>query len=93
MQSGIVENLFELKPEISGEANSSGLLGWILKRLKAKIAFNANKLYASEILAICVQNNEENRRIFPTIDGIDVLLQQLAVGLIYFSSFKNFNFF
>lgn len=56
------------------------MLAWLLKRLRAKLPFDANKLYASEILAICIQNNEENRRLLGELDGIDVLLQQLSVS-------------
>lgn len=41
--------------------------------------FDANKLYASEILAICVQGNSENQKILGSMEGIDVLLQQVAV--------------
>ena len=69
----------ELRPEICNEAGPGGLLVWLLKRLKSKMPFDANKLYASEILAICLQNNEENRRLIGEMDGTDALLQQLAV--------------
>ncbi|KAL3230317.1 hypothetical protein MRX96_023376, partial [Rhipicephalus microplus] len=47
----IVENLAEFRPELSIEAAQQGLLAWILKRLKAKMPFDANKLYCSEILS------------------------------------------
>ena len=63
------------------EAGPGGLLAWLLKRLRAKLAFDANKLYASEILTICIQSHEENRRLLGEMDGIDVLLQQLAVSV------------
>ncbi|KAK7071428.1 Beta-catenin-like protein 1, partial [Halocaridina rubra] len=76
---GIIENLAEVRPEVCGGAGPGGLLAWLLKRLRAKLAFDANKLYASEILAICLQSHEENRRHLGEMDGIDVLLQQLAV--------------
>ncbi|XP_064086739.1 beta-catenin-like protein 1 [Macrobrachium nipponense] len=76
---GIFENLAEVSPEVCAEAGPGGLLAWLLKRLRAKLAFDANKLYASEILAICIQGHEENRRLLGEMDGIDVLLQQLAV--------------
>ncbi|MCL4136728.1 UNVERIFIED_CONTAM: hypothetical protein GTU68_064075 [Idotea baltica] len=75
---GIIENLAEMRPEICNEANPSGLMPWLLKRLRAKMPFDANKLYVSEILAICVQNNAENQKTLPSLEGIDVLLQQLA---------------
>lgn len=57
----IVENLTELRPEITGEAVKQGLLAWLLKRLKVKSPFDANKLYTSEMLSIMLQDNEKNR--------------------------------
>ena len=41
--------------------------------------FDANKLYASEILSILVQSSGETRKLLGEMDGIDVLLHQLAV--------------
>ncbi|ETN67797.1 nuclear protein NAP [Anopheles darlingi] len=74
----IFENLIEIRPEIAKEVAEQGLLQWMLKRLRAKLPFDANKLYCSEILSILVQDSNENRVMLGTIDGIDVLLQQLA---------------
>lgn len=76
---GIIENLAELRPEICNDAGPGGLLAWLLKRLRAKMPFDANKLYASEILAICLQNNSENQVLLGESEGIDVILQQVAV--------------
>lgn len=56
-----------------------GFMQWILKRLKMKVPFDGNKLYATEILSILLQNTPENRKLLGELDGIDVLLQQLAV--------------
>lgn len=75
----IFENLSEIQPEICKEASSQGLLQWLIKRLKQKGQFNPNKLYCSEILSILVQDDDEIRLEFGALDGIDVLLQQLAV--------------
>lgn len=75
----IIENLTEMKSEMCQEAAQQGLLGWILKRLKQKSPFDVNKLYCSEILSILLQETNENRLLLGTLDGIDVLLQQLAV--------------
>ncbi|KAL5021691.1 hypothetical protein ScPMuIL_000846 [Solemya velum] len=75
----IVENMAEFRPEMCTEAASQGLLQWLLRRIKAKIPFDPNKLYSSEILAILLQNSEENRQLLGELEGIDVLLQQLAV--------------
>uniref|UniRef100_A0A182Q491 Beta-catenin-like protein 1 N-terminal domain-containing protein n=1 Tax=Anopheles farauti TaxID=69004 RepID=A0A182Q491_9DIPT len=74
----IFENLIEVKSDIAREVAEQGLMQWILKRLRAKIPFDANKLYCSEILSILVQDTNENRITLGNIDGIDVLLQQLA---------------
>ncbi|XP_053309605.1 beta-catenin-like protein 1 [Spea bombifrons] len=75
----IIENMTEFRPEICSEAAQQGLLQWLLKRLKAKMPFDANKLYCSEILAILLQNNDDTRELLGERDGIDVLLQQLSV--------------
>lgn len=74
---GIFENIFEIKPEMCIEATKQGLLGWLLKRIKIK-GYDNNKLYSSEILSILVQNEDENRRQLGELEGIDILLQQLA---------------
>ncbi|XP_030068463.1 beta-catenin-like protein 1 isoform X2 [Microcaecilia unicolor] len=75
----IIENMTEFRPEICTEAVQQGLMQWLLKRLKAKMPFDANKLYCSEILAILLQNNDSTRELLGELDGIDVLLQQLSV--------------
>lgn len=77
--AAIVENLTETRPEVCQQAAQQGLLNWILKRLKAKMPFDANKLYCSEILSILLQGTPENRALLGEIGGIDILLQQLAV--------------
>ncbi|XP_022822052.1 beta-catenin-like protein 1 [Spodoptera litura] len=75
---GIIENLIEFRTEMCAEVAKQGFLQWILKRLKLKVPFDANKLYATEILSILLQNTPENRKLLGELDGIDVLLQQLA---------------
>lgn len=75
----IFENLTEIHPEMCREAAEQGLLQWLLKRLRVKMPFDGNKLYCSEMLSILVQDNNENRLLLGTLDGIDALLQQLAV--------------
>ncbi|KAG5838037.1 hypothetical protein ANANG_G00219540 [Anguilla anguilla] len=75
----IVENMAEFRPDMCTEASQQGLMQWLLKRIKAKMPFDANKLYCSEILAILLQNNDSTRELLGEVDGIDVLLQQLSV--------------
>ncbi|CAG0895016.1 unnamed protein product [Cyprideis torosa] len=74
----IMENVVELRPSAAETLAQQGVLAWILKRLRSKIRFDANKLYVSEILSIFMQDSTENRKFLGDLDGIDVLLQQLA---------------
>ncbi|XP_002738738.2 beta-catenin-like protein 1 [Saccoglossus kowalevskii] len=75
---GVVENILEFRSEVSFEAAKQGLMAWLLKRIKAKMMFDANKLYCSEIFAILLQNQDDTRELLGELDGIDTLLQQLA---------------
>lgn len=75
----IFENLTEIRPDLCKELADQGLMQWILKRLKLKMPFDGNKLYCSEILSILLQDNNDNRLLLGTSDGIDALLQQLAI--------------
>merc|ERR1719322_705138 len=74
----IIENLVELKPEICKDVAEAGFMNWLVKKLKVKVPFDENKLYASEILSILLQTEPENRKLFGELDAIDILLQQLA---------------
>lgn len=76
---GIFENIMELRPDVVTDSGKQGLIQWLLKRIKAKMPYDDNKLYSSEILSILLQDNEENRALVGEIGGIDILLQQLAV--------------
>lgn len=74
----IVENMCEFKSEqVCEAAGSQGLLPWLLKRLRVR-QFDPNKLYASEILSILIQENASNQELVGSLDGIDTLLQCLA---------------
>lgn len=82
MVLAIFENLLEFRPDLCPDAGKQGLMQWLLRRIKAKAPFDANKLYASELLSILLQSTPENRLLLGELDGIDVLLQQLAVCII-----------
>lgn len=71
----------EFKPELRTDAGKQGLMQWLLKRIKAKMPYDANKLYASELLSILLQDSTENATLLGDLDGVDVLLQQLAVEI------------
>ncbi|CAG9575922.1 unnamed protein product [Danaus chrysippus] len=70
---GIIENITEFRPELCVEVAKQGFIQWILKRLKLKVPFDGNKLYATEILSILLQNTPENRKLLGELDGIDLL--------------------
>ncbi|OQR69458.1 beta-catenin protein 1-like [Tropilaelaps mercedesae] len=74
----VVEHITEFRPDYAAAAAQEGLMAFLLKRLRAKMPFDANKLYVSEILAILLQNCEPNRKMLGEIEGIDILLQQLS---------------
>uniref|UniRef100_A0A8C8DBR4 Beta-catenin-like protein 1 n=1 Tax=Oncorhynchus tshawytscha TaxID=74940 RepID=A0A8C8DBR4_ONCTS len=63
----IIENMAEFRPGLCTEAAQQGLMQWLLKRIKAKIPFDANKLYCSEVLAILLQNNDST---FPALFSV-----------------------
>lgn len=75
----IVENLTEVRPEACVDAGQQGVVPWLLKRIRAKMPFDDNKLYCSEVLSILLQNHEENRQLLGELEGIDLLLQQLSM--------------
>lgn len=81
--AAIFENLLEFRPELCVDAGKQGLLQWLLRRIKAKVPFDGNKLYVSELLSILVQQTPENRLLLGDLDGIDALLQQLAVRILF----------
>ncbi len=55
-----------------------GIFAWLLRRIQ-RPGFDKNKLYTSELLSILLQSDEKNRIRLGEMDGIDVLLLQLAV--------------
>ena len=82
----IIENFTDFKPNLNNDCNQ--LISWLLKRLKVKPPFDANKLYSSEILSILLQNNDDNKKLLGEVDGIDTLLRVISV-----SPFKSNNFY
>ncbi|KAG0204387.1 hypothetical protein BGX28_003639 [Mortierella sp. GBA30] len=75
----IFENLTSIDVAMSETiVLKSKLLSWIMKRLKVK-AFDSNKQYCSELLAILLQSSSDNRKKLGELGGIDDLLQLLAI--------------
>uniref|UniRef100_A0A0D9VN33 Beta-catenin-like protein 1 N-terminal domain-containing protein n=1 Tax=Leersia perrieri TaxID=77586 RepID=A0A0D9VN33_9ORYZ len=75
----VVENLIELRPHLADiVCDRTKILRWLLARLKAR-EFDANKQYASEILAILLQDSPANQKRVGQINGVDGLLQAVAM--------------
>lgn len=81
----ILENLIEVFPELPEKlCDNTKIFQWLIKKLNPKNKlndklFDDNKLYASEILILLLQNHKENQFTFGKLGGIDYLLNILAV--------------
>lgn len=74
-----IENLIEVKPSAAElVCERTKLLRWLLGRIKVR-EFDSNKQYASEILAILLQNSTANQKRLGQMNGVDVLLQAVAM--------------
>jgi hypothetical protein len=77
---GVFENLFSFMPPLADTVVSdTTLLPWLLQRI-AKKEFDSNKQYASEILAIVLQQSSGNVARLLELDGLESLLGALAVS-------------
>jgi beta-catenin-like protein 1 len=75
----VLENLLDLRPHrADAVCERTKLLRWLLARLKVR-DFDANKQYASEILAILLQNSPANQKRLGQTNGVDALLQAVAM--------------
>ncbi|XP_057538959.1 uncharacterized protein LOC130817340 [Amaranthus tricolor] len=74
-----LENLIEVKPAVAEiVCEKTKLLRWLLGKIKVK-EFDGNKEYASEILAILLQNSTANQKRLGQMNGVDVMLQAVAM--------------
>jgi len=76
----MIENLAEIMPQETCKqfAAISEFLPWLIKRVRAPGAMDYNKVYASEILGILLQNSESSRDSMKKIEGVDKLLRGVA---------------
>ncbi|KAF9624086.1 hypothetical protein IFM89_007784 [Coptis chinensis] len=73
-----IENVIEVKPGVAElVCERTNLLKWLLKKIKVR-EFDSNKQYASEILAILLQNSVGNQKKLGGMNGVDSLLQAVA---------------
>ncbi|OCF34946.1 beta-catenin-like protein 1 [Kwoniella heveanensis CBS 569] len=75
---GAFENLLSFMPPLAEQiVTQTSLLPWLLKRVQKK-EYDSNKQYASEILAILLQDNREIIMRLGELQGLDSLLQVLS---------------
>lgn len=72
---GIIENMLESDPSKLAPlvVAKTAFMPWLLRRVKER-AFDANRLYATELLSILLQSQPENQKRLAELDGVDVLL-------------------
>ncbi|KAJ9097641.1 hypothetical protein QFC21_004677 [Naganishia friedmannii] len=73
---GIFENILSFIPPLALQVvNTTELLPWLLKRIARDRAYDSNKQYATEILAILLQEEREVRLKFVEFKGVDITLE------------------
>ncbi|KAJ3037352.1 hypothetical protein HDV00_001777 [Rhizophlyctis rosea] len=74
----VIENFLSVDPAIAETVvEKTNILPWLLQRIRVK-AFDSNRQYASELLAILLQRSRPNRLKLGEIGGVDMLLQITA---------------
>ncbi|KAF5838984.1 Catenin-beta-like protein [Dunaliella salina] len=73
------ENMVETDPSVAEQVvEKTRLMKWLLGRIRPR-EFDSNKQQASELLAILVQGSEKNQKKLGELNGIDVVLQCVAL--------------
>lgn len=74
-----IENMIEVKPQVAEiVCERTKLLRWLMGRIKVR-EYDPNKQYASEILAILLQNSMANQKRLGQMNGVDAILQAVAM--------------
>jgi len=76
----MIENLADSMPQETCKQflEIPNFLPWLIKRVRAQGAMDYNKVYASEILGIVLQNSEPARDSMVKLEGVDKLLRGIA---------------
>lgn len=76
---GVFENLISFMPPLAEQVVAeTKLLPWLLERIAQK-EYDSNKQYASEIMAILLQQGRENVMKLAELDGMETMLKVLSV--------------
>ncbi|KAJ3012777.1 UNVERIFIED_CONTAM: hypothetical protein HDU68_001032 [Siphonaria sp. JEL0065] len=75
----VIENLISVDQTVAEKVvSSTTLLVWLLSRIQTK-QFDSNRQYASELLAILLQNSKPNRVALGSSGGVTALLKVISV--------------
>mmetsp|Transcript_105720 Transcript_105720/g.340991 ORF Transcript_105720/g.340991 Transcript_105720/m.340991 type:complete len:687 (+) Transcript_105720:79-2139(+) len=76
----MVENLADISPAETCKqfAQVPRLLPWLIKRVRSPGTVDYNRVYASEILGILLQNTPVSREAMVRLEGVDKLLRGIA---------------
>lgn len=86
---GVFENLLSFIPPLADQiVSETTLLPWLLKRVDRK-DFDSNKQYASQILAIILQQSRENVLKLAELDGMEIMLKSLSVSSTQYSRVRS----
>ncbi|TVY57501.1 Beta-catenin-like protein 1-like [Lachnellula cervina] len=76
----VLENMASRSSLAEKIGQDTKVLNWLLKRMQRKeIRVTQNKQYAAEVLAILLQSSSINRRKLCELNGVELLLQLLAL--------------
>jgi beta-catenin-like protein 1 len=77
---GIFDNLLSFLPPLANQVvEQTDLLTWLLRRITVPV-YDSNKQYASEVLAVLLQEERTVRLKLDELGGIEPLLQAVAVS-------------
>ncbi|KAK0423234.1 hypothetical protein QR680_008041 [Steinernema hermaphroditum] len=75
----IIDNILDPMPQFAAKCVEQGLFKWLLNRACKKSNFDANKMYASELLALILQLADVAReQLCADVNGVDMILTALA---------------
>jgi beta-catenin-like protein 1 len=80
----LIFQLLDFHPESNEICVTQGLFEWLMTRGTKKGAFDANKLYSSQLLSMLLQSTElARKKLTEKRDGIDLLLRVNLHFMVY----------
>lgn len=71
--------VLDFRPAYAEQCVNQGLFTWLLRRATQRGPLDANKMFASELLALLLQSSDSaKKKLTDKIDGFDLLLRVCA---------------